>query len=304
MRSNLPPLKTLHAFEAAGRRGSFKAAAEELNVTPSAISHRISALESFVGERLFEPQGRGLVLTNAGRNYLISVRETFSQLSAATDQIRNRGMRGPLTIRTYPTFAERWLIPRLRDFCQKYPDIEIHLISTQDTVDFSSLETDVAIAYGEQDWPEYECAHLFNEEIVPVCSPQHLALMPNLNGPEDLLGMTLIHIFLRPDEWRWWFSGVGIKGNQKGLSHHVSTRDFALEAAAAGLGFTLGHSPFIHSEIKNGRLVAPFDMFQSTRNAYSLVTTKARAKLPRVVVFREWILTEVVRDHRTKSKAQ
>ena len=123
-----PQFRNLQAFESAGRLGSFRAAAEELHVTPSAISHRISALETTLGEKLFEQRGRGTGLTATGRTFLATVQKIIDQLNVATDQIKYRGVSGPLTIRLYPTFAHRWLIPRLQSFVQTYEDVELNLV--------------------------------------------------------------------------------------------------------------------------------------------------------------------------------
>ena len=293
MSARVPQIRNLQAFAAAGRLGSFKAAAEELEVSPSAISHRISGLEGFLGEKLFEPQGRGAVLTFLGRTYLQSIQRVFDQLNVATDRIRHRGVSGPLAIRLYPAFAHRWLIPRLRSFVEAYPDVVLSLVIVQEPLDFSLTETDVAIEYMANRLSGYRCDLLMAEDVIAICSPEYLASRGGRMLPEDLDRFTLIHNSSRPEQWQWWRTQVGLQARHDGRNLHVSNRDAAVDAAAAGLGVALAHAPLINDALQNGLVVSPFRISVPVDHSYYLVTTSDRADLPRVTAFRDWILAEI-----------
>ena len=293
MLARVPQIRNLQAFAAAGRLGSFKAAAKELEVSPSAISHRISGLEDFLGEKLFEPHGRGAVLTLAGRTYLQSIQRVFDQLNAATDRIRHRGVSGPLTIRLYPAFAHRWLIPRLPSFAETYPDVELNLVIVQEPLDFSLADTDVAIEYMANRLSGYRCDLLMAEDVVAICSPQYLASHGDAVLPEDLDRFTLIHNSDRPEQWQWWRTQVGLQARHGGRNLNVSNRDAAVDAAAAGLGIALAHAPLINDALQEGLVVSPLRTSVPVDHCYYLVTTSDRAELPRVIAFRDWILAEI-----------
>ncbi len=290
--SRIPQFRNLQAFEAAGRLGSFKAAAKELFVTPSAISHRISALEELLETDLFEPSGRGAALTSTGRTYLASIQSVFDRLNVATDQIKHKGISGPLTIRVFPTFAHRWLIPRLNRFKNLYPQVELNLVVTQEPLEFSSGDTDVAIEYFTSSIGGYVSDYLMGEEVIVVCSPQLLQLNPHIQHPSDLESQPIIHNTMRPDQWRWWKEEVGIKQHHSGSKMYVSSRDTAIDAAAAGMGFALAHKPLINNAMRRKRVASPFNISVPFDYAYYFVTTEDRAEMPRVQAFREWINDE------------
>lgn len=293
MSTRVPQIRNLQAFAAAGRLGSFKAAAEELNVTPSAISHRISSLEQFLGEKLFEASGRGAALTFSGRTYLQSIQRVFDQLDVATDKIKNRGVSGPLTIRLYPAFARRWLIPRLSSFAEMYPDVELNLVIVQEPLDFTLADTDVAIEYTAGWLSGYRCDTLMVEDVIALCSPQYIQSHGGSMLPENLDSYTLIHNSDRPEQWRWWRKQVGLKAGHSGRNLNVSNRDAAVDAAAAGLGIALAHAPLINDALLNRQVVSPFSFSVPVDHRYYLVTTSDRAELPRVSAFRDWILGEI-----------
>ncbi len=290
MAKGIPQLAMLQAFEAAGRLGSLRAAAQELNLTPSAISHRISALESLLEVALFERKGRGLALTREGRSYLGGIRPGLDQLRTAADRIRHPGVAGPLTIRLYPTFAQRWLIPRLPDFTRQYPDVELHLVNTQQPLDFSAGETDLAIEHASGPLTGYCCDRLVQEEVVPVCSEALYVACGRPDRWAALNGMDRLHCSLHPDEWRWWLEKVGFQDEFSGRNHHMNTRDSVIAAVEAGLGVGMAHLPLINDTLREKQLIAPFGPPVPKKTPYSLITTPERYDLARVAAFRDWIL--------------
>ena len=292
MPTRIPQIKNLQAFEAAGRLGSYKRASEELNLTPSAISHRIAALEESVGEVLFEPAGRSTVLTQTGQRYLASIQKVFDQLSVATDQIKRGGVGGLFTIRAFPSIAHRWLIPRLGGFLRQYPDIELDIQTTLNPLDFSSIDTDVAIEYAREPIAGYECDVIGKDRLLTICSPDYLHGAGQMETLSDLAGHTLIHTTVRKNEWRDFLRQADAEFSHVGQNLHVSTRDAAIEAAAAGLGVALAHAPLVNDLLAQERIVSPFQATQETGFHYYLVTTKERAALPRVAAFRAWVAGE------------
>jgi len=292
---SVPDLKNLQAFEAVGRLGGYKAAAEELNLTPSALSHRVAALESALGETLFQPDGRSVALTQIGRTYLASVRQVFEQLNVATDQIKRRGVSGLFTVRVHPSIALYWLIPRLPRFLKKYPDLELQVITASSPADFSSSETDVAIDMVDLGDAGYVCDFLFSSrDVVAICSPQYAKLASReLRAPRDLLKHKLIYSALRQNEWQTWFESLNIDFRPSHRAISVSSRDAAIEAAAAGMGVALASPPLVNVPLQREHVV---ELFRSTiktgYHAY-LITTQERAALPRVEAFRQWLTDDI-----------
>lgn len=289
-----PKFRNLQAFESVGRLGSFKDAANELNLTPSAISHRITDLEEQLGEPLFEKSGRGAMLTAKGRMFLSSVQAVLDQLSAATDKIKHEGVSGKLTVSLYPTIAHRWLIPRLQRFRTKYPEVEIHLEITQKPEDFSSLNVDAAICYANSRIPGYLCDFMVSERLIAVCSSQFLQLNPEIKQPQDIRKSTLIHNTIRPEQWQWWMEQAGMRATHTGDSIFVTSRDAAIDAAAAGLGFALAHIPLVNDELLRKRIISPFDFAIPFDDfGFYLVIPETKTEIPRIMAFRDWILSEL-----------
>ncbi|RKF16287.1 LysR family transcriptional regulator [Roseovarius spongiae] len=296
MSTRLPPFKSLEAFEAAGRLGSYKAAAAELNVTPSAISHRISALEKALGETFFAPQGRGTTLTQAGRTYLGAVQRMFDQLRTATDRLKHKGVAGPLGVQVFSTILRGWLIPRLPRFTERHPEVELNLMTPQNPFDHPFQVRDLSVEYLRAPMSGVVCDLLCEDRIHAVCSPAYAARHGPFNSPADLAEATLIHTMYRPDEWAFWQEVVRAEHGHQGRNMRVSTRNAAIDAAAAGLGFALVHWPVAEGLLRSGALVAPLDVPVETGHSFYLVSTPERAALPRVAAFREWMLSEFARD--------
>jgi LysR family glycine cleavage system transcriptional activator len=282
----------MRAFEAAARSLSFKRAADELAITPSAVGHQVKALEDFLGVQLFLRRSNGLILTHIGQVYLSGLRKAFDQLAAATSEVLEESTQGPLTINLYSSLAQLWLMPRLGSLRRAHPQLEVCLISSVETFEFSSDEIDLVIRYGRGDWPNVRCDYLLAEEIFPVCSPAYLARSGPLKHPSDLAHHPLIQYYAQPDEWHEWLSIAKAEGVDPSHGLRLDSRALTQQAALDGLGVAIARRPFVNDDLAAGRLAAPFDVKLQSDCAYYLVCPQIRAKRPNIVAFREWILAE------------
>lgn len=297
MRRQLPSLNGLRAFEAAARHMSFTKAAEELNVTQTAVSHQIKRLEDRLGMQLFVRRNRQLLLTESAQEYLPAVRDAFDRLHAATVHLLRRDEAGALTVSTMISFTSKWLVPRLAAFQARHPEIDLRLSASAALVDFAREDVDCAIRYGHGDWPGLRADYLLSEDIFPVCSPRLMHGPSALRTPADLAHHALLHVTAYRDDWRVWLTAAGIDtavidpdlGPAFDLSIH------ALEAAADGQGVAIGRSQLVAADIAAGRLVAPFDLKLPAEAAYYFVAPEYTANQPKIAAFREWLL-EVVKE--------
>ncbi|NNG04316.1 MAG: transcriptional regulator GcvA [Inquilinus sp.] len=289
--ARLPTLNALRAFEAAGRHLSFTRAAEELHVTQAAVSHQIKSLEEQLGMRLFRRGPRGLLLTDVGQTYLPEVRDAFAKLTAATQRLRARDAHGAITVSVLPSFASRWLVPRLPRFRSANPEIDVRVAADDHLVDFDRDDVDVAIRYGRGDYPGLRTDRFMTEELFPVCSPALLNGDPPLERPEDLARHTLLHDDMRLD-WRMWLMAAGVEGvdPHRGASFNSST--LVLQAAVDGQGVALGRSALAGDDLAAGRLVRPFAVSLPAEFAYYIVCPEHTADRPSIRTFRHWLLGE------------
>ncbi|MEP3247304.1 MAG: transcriptional regulator GcvA [Sneathiella sp.] len=292
----LPPLNALRAFEAAARYLSFSKAAEELYVTPAAVSHQIKALEEWLGVPLFRRMNRAVILTDEGQSYVLEVREGLSLISEATDKLEKQEASGALTVSTLPSFAVRWLLPRLGRFRELHPDIDVMLSASDHITDFAREPVDLVIRYGSGNYPGLHVEKLLTEDsLFPVCSPSLLEGEHPLRTPEDLVHHNLLHDDLRVD-WETWLSAVNVQGidPRKGLSFNDSS--MVLTAAITGQGVALGRSTLAADLLASGRLVKPFDTELKAGNAYFIVCPEGQSERPRFVAFRDWLHAEAATD--------
>ena len=292
----LPPLKSLQAFESAGRHLSFTQAAQELNVTPGAISQQIRQLEEFLQQRLFKRLNRAIVLTDAGQLLLPMVSGGFEQLREAISAVQ-RSDDGPLTITSAPSFVSKWLIPRLANFKRQHPDIDVRIDTSDRLVDFSREDIDVGIRFGDGEYPELDTVFLFSFDLVPVCSPSLLNDGPGLCQVSDLKHYTLLHSNydeLDPGwpDWAMWLKVV--EGDDVDANHGIffNQSDQLFQAALDGQGVALLANVMADPEIAAGRLVQPFSTRLPVQLNYHLVTSPYKAGTAKVAAFREWILEE------------
>lgn len=292
----LPPLNAIRVFEAAGRHLSFIRAADELHITPSAVSHQIRLLEERLGVKLFRRLNRQVVLTPEGQSYLLPVRAALEQIGTATARVTGRCARGPLTISVAPSFAVRWLVPRLPDFQHQHPEIEVRPIVSTEVADLRRSDVDVAIRSGRGGWPGLAAHRLMGEELVPVCSPALLEGPKPLRRPEDLAGHTLLQVVPRAGEWRSWLSAVGVTGVDADAGPRFQSLSDAIDAAALGLGVVIVNLVLIGGDLESGRLVRPFTFELPSDTAYYFVCQDERSEEPRIAAFREWLLEVLATD--------
>ena len=295
MALRLPPLSALRLFEAAGRHGSFKLAAAELHVTPSAVSHGIVALEHWLGIDLFERGPRGLTLTEAGRDYLPYIAEALGMIATGTQRLPSKRADRKIVVSSAPTFAVRVLLPNLQRFRSRHPDITVAIDSSHRQVGFPIDGVDLAIRLGRGPWPGLASTRLLGERLVPVCTPAYLASLAPDGGPPDLTRAALIHMSSATEDWAAWADGAGVTGLDltRGLS--LDTIQLGVEAAVAGLGVLMGRRPLIDRELAEAKLVLASDRAVACTTAYWLVGSEAAQTRPDIAAFKRWVIEEVGR---------
>jgi DNA-binding transcriptional LysR family regulator len=294
MAFRLPPLSSLRVFEAAARHASFRKAADELNLTASAVSHAIQTLENWLGIELFVRKARGLRLTSAGEIYAPLVNRALSGLAQATEQLPGRQPTGTLSLSCAPTFAIRILLPRLERFAARFPEISLTIDTSHRLVDLTADDFDVAIRVASAEKPAPNWTLLALETVMPVCSP---GLRPRLGAgtaTELLSRAPLIHVTSVSVDWSHWFRASGLEPPASidgGL--RVDTVQLGFEAAARGLGIVLGRQPLVDDDVAAGRLVPVVDRVIPTGGGYWLVTSQTEFQKPEVKKFRRWLLSEL-----------
>jgi len=296
MRSRLPPLNALKAFEAAARHESFTRAAEELCVTQGAVSHQVKALEVELAVKLFNRERQRLIITEAGRDYLTVVRDALDRIAIGTERLLQRQSAGVLTISTSPDFAAKWLVHRLGHFAEAHSGIDLRVSATLHHVDFAREEVDLAVRHGDGNWPGLETVRLSAEQLFAVCSPK-LSGRRRLNRPADILKFPLIHLDSRAD-WTNWLQGTGITDAEVIHGPVLNRASMVIDAAINGQGVALARTTLAAWDIINGRLVRPFPESIPVSRTYWIVCPKATAALPKIMTFRDWLLAEAAKDLR------
>ncbi len=296
----LPPLNAVKAFEAAARLNGFARAADELNVTPAAVSHQVKLLEEYLGIQLFNRLPRGLEITSAGQELLPDVAKGFAHLARAVGAVSGGQLAGRLTVSAAPSFATLWLTPRLGTFTEAYPDIQLRLLASDTAPDLDLGNVDVRLPYGVGNFPGLKAKLLMPETIFPVCSPSLLNQKP-LRRFSDLSDHTLLHdIDTGSDEptmtWARWLRDAGLEPGPSARHIEFSNSILLTEAAVQGQGVALGRMTLVRSHLETGRLVRPFKVSRPGDYAHYFVTTEAGAERPRVKVFLDWLEREVRND--------
>lgn len=276
----LPPLNSLKAFEASARRLSITLAARELGVTPGAVSQQIKVLEDHAGAPLFRRDGGAIALTELGARLQPVLRDAFEQLKRAADIVYGPAGRHSLTVSVPPSFAARWLAPRMVRFSAEHPEIEVWISADMQLADVAGGRVDVAVRYGTGGYPGVRSEVLLEAGVIPVCSPTLLTGKAPLQKPADLARHTLIHVGAgrveepRPD-WKAWLRARGVTGVDAAAGPRYDQTAFAIEDAANGRGVALAPRAFVASDIASGRLVAPFaDGYLATNMAYHVLTRR------------------------------
>lgn len=302
--SRLPPLNALRAFEAAARLESFARAADELAVTPGAISQQIRQLEEHIGAPLFVRQGRGLSLTEAGRAAAGVTSEAFETLERAVSLMRQPVHRRSLTVSVAPSFAGKWLAPRLFRFQDEHPGIEVWIAATSERVDLAAGAADLGIRYGPGGDMTLNEETLLAEEVLPVCSPDLLRDGPPLTRAQDLQGQTLLHDASPETEvdgadWASWLKARNVRGVDVAGGVRFNQSALVIDAAVAGRGVALAKRALVQNDLASGRLVALFpDGTTPVRSAYHIVTARNRPLSPDARAFIAWLKAEArVHEH-------
>ena len=305
----IPPLNALRAFEVAARHLSFTRAADELFVTPSAVSHQVKTLEEYLGVALFMRDSKSLSLTAAGKAYLPGVQEAFQQLLFATHQL-NKTLGVPsLKINLPPTFAVKWLTPRMRRFMQAHPDIDLKIATEKEMVDFTRQDFDLAVRYGRGTYPGMYSELVLPVEVFPVCSPVLLQGEHPLATPSDLRFHTLLHDESTYDDvsnpnWAMWLQHAGVTDVDTTRGPSFWPSHLVIGAAIDGLGVALAKKHWVADDLAAGRLVRPFEGSMQVEFAYYIVFPEDRASDPRIRAFLEWVREELARPVADSAPAQ
>lgn len=295
----LPPLKGLRAFETAARQGSFTAAAEELAVTPAAVSHQVRRLEDYLGIRLFRRLAGGLELTESGAAILPEVTGAFERLATAADRLRASSANRTVSVSVTPSLASRWLVPRIDRFHERHPGFELRVDARDEAVDLRRDDVDVALRYGPGGYPDCHVERLPVDAVFPVCSPQLLAAGPALEQPADLLHHTLLHVEWRhttrvaaPD-WSWWLEHAGVAVGAPLAGPRFGQHSMAVDAAVAGQGIALANELLAADDLAQGRLARPLPHSVAQEFGYFLVCLPEAAESERVRALRDWVMAEL-----------
>jgi LysR family transcriptional regulator, glycine cleavage system transcriptional activator len=295
-RRRLPPLNALRAFEAAARHLNFSRAADELSVTPGAVSQQIQNLEDYVGAALFKRTPKGLLLTDAAQTALPALREAFDRLAEAASLLTAAVDGRRLTLTAPPSLAAKWLVPRLGDFERAHPQVDVWLQAGMELVDLTAGEVDVAIRYGSGRYPGLEVHRLMSEAVIPVLSPELNGTTP-LASVDDLSRHILLHdgspeLDDSCPDWPMWLAARGVKGVDGQRGPRFNQSSLVIEAAVNGRGVALAKRSLALADLEAGRLVAPLQIATQVDFAYYLVHPKAKGRLPQVKAFISWIEAE------------
>jgi LysR family glycine cleavage system transcriptional activator len=295
MLHKLPPLNTLRAFKVAAHTLSFTEAANELNVTQAAISHQIKALEVSLDKQLFKRGNRSLTLTESGSRFLPFVDRMFSVLEEGADQVMQSDESMTLTVSVIPSFAARWLVPRLGLFIKACPEIDFRLAPSSSLTNFARENIDLAIRHGGGKYPGLDSIHLLDEQIYPVCHPRLLQGKHGLKTPADLKHQVLLHDDGHGD-WRTWLLAADVHDVDVSRGPVYTDSSMAVQSAIEGDGVALARSQLVKSDIVRGLLVRPFNISQPSKFAYYVVYPQDKPVTAQMSAFITWLQQQVVLD--------
>lgn len=289
-RTNLPPLNPLHVFAVASKLGSFTKAAQELNITQSAVSRQISTLEASLNIILFRRGKNGVELTEYGEYYHREVGAAFSRIETATHEISQARLADPLRLRVYSTFAVNWLIPRLPSFKRRYPDIKLQLTTAVQPVDFTRDAADFAIQFGNQNWTGAFSRKILPDVLQPVCSPQYKEKL-DIAEPRDLLRAQLLNARLRSKDWKDWLAARGLSVDRSEFAEFPSSF-LSYQAAVAGMGIAMGQTRLIHRYFESRELVPLFEEMQRDEYGYHVLWPESISLSRKSKAFLRWLIDE------------
>ncbi len=294
MARRLPPLSALRPFEAAARLESFSRAAEELHLTHGAVSHQVRALEEHLGAPLFSRHGKRVALTAVGRLFAGRIRGALGEIAQAAQAVSAGGRENRLTVSVLPSFASRWLMPRLIRFMDAQPKLEVNVLASTALANFAAEEIDLAIRFGNGPWTGLVCESFLDDEYFPVASPK-LLRGKKPKEPKDLLRMRVMRDDPGGDRdyWRPWFAAVGVAIDAPLEGPFFNDSTYTLQAAARGEGVALARRSIVGEDLERGTLVRLFKVAVPSRERYWFVSPKETANAPKVKAFREWIKAEL-----------
>jgi len=296
-RSRIPPLNALKVFESAARHLSFKAAAEELHVSQSAVSHQVKLLEEYLNLHLFVRKTRSVELTPKGKLYYPPLREAFDLILEGSKLIKEDQSDTIFTLHVYSTFTIRWLLPRLNRFQKLHPNILIRLHTTQADVNFAETDLDASIMIGQPNNDDLHYEPLFRCELFPVCSPDFLEKSVKIRSPSDLRNSDLLHVFSSPMDWHVWLQANKMDHLKPEAGLQFESYDVALSSAAQRMGVALGQQPYMEKDLASGVLI---ELFPGKRvanpNRWFFVCRKERFALPKIQLLVDWLKTEIESD--------
>lgn len=306
MRRKMPPLNPLRVFEAAARHTHFTRAADELGITQAAVSRQVSVLEQWLRVPLFERRNAKLRLTPAGTRYQQALRRAFDIIEESTTGILAEPVQTSVTICCYAAFAHFWLMPRLSSFHQRHPDVQVDMLvdflASPTALELQKDQADLIISHGVTKPEGMVAQAIFNDILVPVCSPAYLKSHGPLCDPVDLKSATLLHSRYRPNDWGEWFSSLSIDFDRKpGLVFSGSS--LLYQAAKEGIGVAMGQYRLLEGEIASGGLVVPFDHRLERAAGYFLLHSKHALHDARIIELRDWIMQEAGVKPRVKDVA-
>lgn len=293
----LPSLSQLHTFEAVSRRMSFTAAADELCLTQSAVSRQVKSLETELGCTLFLRKHRAIEMTAEGRQLFDAVTRGLDEIGRAVSELRASVRMSQITVAASVAFSYYWLMPRLERFSERYPEIDLRILATDQRIDLAVEDADVAVLYGEAERQGIITRRLFAERIYPVCSPGWLKDHPGLLRPADLLDQTLLHLegggnIWGAVDWQVWLAEQGVTGKPVRRGIRLNSYPMVLQAAEAGRGVALGWSYITDEMLRTDRLICPFDLPLETGSSYYIGASEEKAAHPAVAAFLQWIMEE------------
>ncbi len=295
LRFKIPPPNHLVTFEAAGRCLNFTKAAKELNVSRVSVSQQIKALENYLGVPLFVRLHRSLQLTKAGEQYFTTVSHSFSEILKATYLVQKKGSDDNLTVTVTTGFSTYWLLPRIGEFREKHPGIDLRFLISDLYINFDQEDVDLAIRYGEGHWDGLNSQFLLREEIFPCCSTKYFVGQKNFTSAKDLLSEPLIHLegaYDHQTSWKHWFDVQGVDVTKLPPGIFVNTYTNLVQAVMAGQGLALIGPPLVEQFLDDKNLICPIKCKPITRRAFYLVSPEVRPLSIAANYFAEWICEE------------
>jgi LysR family glycine cleavage system transcriptional activator len=298
MALRIPHMQALRALEATAREQSLTRAAASLSLTHGAVSHQIKALEQELGVNLVERAGRGIRLTDEGERFAQRIRAALAEITAAVQEVTDRSNPRLLRVGCTPSFAARWLLPRMPRFAAAHPDIDLDVRANMSLIDFTRDDTDCAVRYGLGNWTGVESERLVDEYFVAVCSPRIAGGVPR--RPADLLRYTLLRS--GDESWQPWFAAAGLAWSEPSRGPIFNDSAHMIQAAIEGHGVALGRTSLLGDDVNNGLLVRLFGIEVRSERTYYFVYPPRLAQAPKIALFRRWLKGEVNRTAKRSSR--